>query len=301
MIPNDVPVIPAKTIVTKMAKPDDWFGIKYNMNIYRGCTHDCIYCDSRSICYQNYDFDTIKVKENALQLLSNELRRKVKKGIISTGAMSDPYNPLEEQLKLTRSALEIMNEYNFGVSIDTKAALVTRDMDILRDIKDHSPVIVKFSITTADDELCKVIEPHVSASSERFNAIRKLSEVGIYCGILVNPILPFINDTEENIIVILKKAKESGAKFIYPEMGMAMSLRDGNREYYYKQLDVLFPGLKKEYIKRYGSQYICKSPNEKKLWSVFISYCKELGLLYDMEEITAHYRRDYDYKQLTLF
>ncbi|MCL2673993.1 MAG: radical SAM protein, partial [Defluviitaleaceae bacterium] len=199
--------VPAKTIVTRVKKPSSWFGAEYNMNIYRGCSHGCIYCDSRSECYRNFDFDTVKVKEDALRIIRDELRKKAKSGVIGTGAMSDPYNPLEQELQLTRHSLELINAFGFGVAIDTKSPLVTRDIDILQDIKQHSPVIVKLTVTTDDGGLCKKLEPNVATSSERFAAIKTLSDNGIYAGVLMMPILPFINDTDENISAIVTNAK----------------------------------------------------------------------------------------------
>ena len=236
--------IPAKTIITKTKKPAAWFGANYNMNIYRGCCHGCIYCDSRSDCYRNPDFNTVKAKENALQLIRDDLRRKVKTGVIATGAMSDPYNPFEKDEQLTRNSLELINAFNFGVAIDTKGPLVTRDVDILADIKSHSPVIVKMSITTADDHLSKIIEPGAALSSQRFSALKELSDAGIFCGVLMMPILPFINDTKENIAAIVTKAKEANVRFIYPAFGVTM--RQGNREYFYEQLDKYFPEYKEK-------------------------------------------------------
>lgn len=291
-------LIPAKNIVTKTKKPAAWFGIDYNMNIYRGCSHGCIYCDSRSDCYRNTNFDTIKVKEDALRIIRDDLNRKLNRGVIATGAMSDPYNPLERELRLTRNALELINAYQFGVAVDTKSTLITRDIDILQDIKAYSPIIVKVTITAADDDLSGKIEPHAPASSERFAAVKALSEQGIYCGILMMPILPFINDTEENILGILNKAKEAGAKFVYPAFGM--TLRRGNREYYYEKLNTLFPGLKQKYIARYDNRYYCASPKAKRLWALFAEQCERLGLLYSMKSITFQYKMGY-MEQLSLF
>ena len=293
------PTIPAKNIVFKTQSPDAWFGIDYNMNIYRGCPHGCIYCDSRSDCFQNPDFDTVKVKENALEIIRNDLRRKVKTGVIGTGAMSDPYNPLEKELKLTRNTLELINAFNFGVSLVTKSTLITRDADILQDIQGHSPTIVKFTITTADDILCKQLEPNTATSSQRFAAMSDLSAKGIYCGIFLLPILPFVNDTVENITQVLAQAKEAGAKFVYTYMGM--TLRKGSREYYYNHLDKILPGTKEKYMKRFGTRHTCISPNSKKLWGIFTAECERLGLLYDMKAITHHYKANYENNQLTLF
>ena len=291
--------VPAKTIITKMKKPSAWFGADYNMNIYRGCCHGCIYCDSRSDCYRNPDFGTVKAKENALQIVRDDLRRKVKTGVVATGAMSDPYNPFEKNEKLTRNSLELINAFGFGVAVDTKGVLVTRDIDILKDISSHSPVIVKMSITTADDALSKIIEPGAAPSSERFAALQQLSDAGIFCGILMMPILPFINDTEENITTIVANAKEAGAKFIYPAFGVTM--RQGNREYFFEQLDKHFPGYKEKYISKYRNNYVCTSPKARKLWGIFSDLCKQNGILYDMKDIIYAYKRPYVNEQLSLF
>jgi len=293
----NIPTISAKNIVHKNKSPDAWFGLDYNMNIYRGCSHGCIYCDSRSDCYKNADFDTVKVKENALHIIRDDLRRKVKTGVVASGAMSDPYNPLEYELKLTRNSLELINAFGFGASLCTKSALVARDADILRDIKAHSPVIVKISITTADDGLCKILEPNAAITSERFEALSTIADSGIFCGVLMVPILPFITDSADSIVKLLRMAKEAGAQFVYTYMGM--TLRQGNREYFYDRLDNTFPGVKEKYMKRFGLRYNCISPYYKKLWSAFSAECERLGLLYDMKAIIHHYKADYD-KQLLL-
>ena len=296
---KNIPTVPAKSIVQRTgggSPASPW--LDYTMNIYRGCSHGCIYCDSRSDCFQNKDFDILKVKENALQIIRDELRRKVKTGIVSSGAMSDPYNPLESELKLTRGSLELINSFGFGASLVTKSALIARDADILRDIKSHSPVIVKFSITAADDELCKVLEPHVSVTSERIEALRTLADSGIFCGVWLNPMLPFVTDTEENITKILRMVKDTGAKFVHTYMGM--TLRPGSREYYYNQLEKSFPGAREKHIKQSGLSKHCGSPHSKRLWEVFASECERLGLLYSMRAIIAHNRADYENRQLTL-
>jgi DNA repair photolyase len=290
--------IPAKTIITHV-KDHSWFGIDYNMNIYRGCSHGCIYCDSRSLCYKIENFDQIRAKQDALQIIKNDLLKKRKRGVIATGAMSDPYNPLEEEYKLTRNALELLNAYRFGVAIATKSRLVVRDVNILKDIQIHSPVIVKITVTTNDDDLCKIIEPNAPLSSERFSALKKLSDNGVYAGILMMPILPFIEDTEDNIINIIHKTKESGGRFIYPAIGM--TLRAGNREYYYEKLDKHFSGIKEKYIEKYGERYKCTSLQVKKLWNIFTNECQKLGLRYEMKDIIIDYKRGYTVKQLNLF
>ena len=290
--------IPAKTIVTQV-KYHNWFGVDYNMNIYRGCSHGCIYCDSRSLCYRIENFDQIRAKQDALRIIRADLLKKRNRGVVATGAMSDPYNPLEEEHKLTRNALELLNAYRFGAAIATKGRLVIRDINILKDIQAHSPVLVKMTITTADDNLCGIIEPNAPLSSERFAAVKTLSDNGVYAGILMMPILPFIEDMEENIITIVRKAKENGARFVYPAIGM--TLRRGNREYYYEKLDEHFPGIKEKYIKKYGERYSCTAPGIKRLWNVFAEECRRLDLRYEMKDIIIDYKRGYRAKQLDLF
>lgn len=291
--------IPAKTIVCTN-KGTAWFGTQYNMNIYKGCCHGCIYCDSRSDCYYVEDFDRVRAKENALAIIRDDLRRKVRTGVIATGAMSDPYNPFEKELELTRHALELINAYEFGVAIDTKSTLVTRDIDILTEIKSHSPVLVKMSITTADDVLCKKIERHVAVTSERFQAIKQLSDNGIYCGVLLMPVLPFINDTKENILGIVRLAKENGAKFVYPDFGV--TLRSNQQIYFYERLDELFPGMSEKYKKAYGeSRYHCTSLRAKELYELFAKECDRLGLLYRMQDIIGNYKMGYGVEQLSFF
>lgn len=291
--------VPAKHLIYKNQKPAYWFGCDYNMNIYRGCNYGCIYCDSRSDCYQNPDFDRVKVKEDALRIIRDDLKSKSFKGVVGTGAMSDPYNPYEKGLKLTRNALELINAYGFGVGIDTKSPLATRDIDVLGDIKKHSPVIIKVTITTFDDALCKKVEPGVAVSSARFEALKQLADAGIFCGVLMMPLLPFINDTKENIEGILVNAKKAGAKFVYPAIGM--TLRQGNREYYYKKLDTLFPGqgLTEKYMKTYGSRYEVTSPKVKSLWPFFVDTCQKLGLMHDMKIIISAYKIGYGHSQLS--
>ena len=295
--------ISAKTIVSSYTDKNDWFGTNYNMNIYKGCSHGCIYCDSRSSCYRIENFDQVRAKENALQIIRDELRRKTKKGVIGTGAMSDPYNPFEKELKLTRNALELINAYEFGIALATKSDLVARDAEILADIKTHSPVIAKITITTFDDALCKKIEPHVCESSKRFEAIKKLSASGIFTGVLLMPILPFINDTEENILNIVRMAHVCGAKFVLSYYGMGVTLRQNQRDYFYEQLDKLFEGqyLKEKYIKTFQNKYACSSPNARRLSYVFRTECKKLGLLYKMQDIISAYKSGYGERQLSLF
>lgn len=292
--------IPAKHIVTNRKTPGQWFGTDFNMNIYRGCSHGCIYCDSRSACYGIEDFDTVHAKEDALRIIRDDLRRKTKKGVVGMGAMSDPYNPQEEHALLTRHALELIDAFEFGVTIATKSDLILRDMDILQSIARHSPVLLKITITAAEDSLCGKVEPHAPASSLRFEAIRRLSEAGLFAGILLMPVLPFIEDTDENILAIVEKAAQSGARFIYPAFGM--TLRDRQRDYYYGKLIERFPQerLIARYQARYGSSYMCTSPRAQHLWEIFAQSCREKKILYDMKDITCAYKRGYGDPQLTL-
>ena len=290
-------LIEARTIISARHENSQWFGIDYNMNIYKGCSHGCIYCDSRSVCYGVEDFDRVRAKRNALDMIRRELRTKRKKGVVGTGAMSDPYNPLEKEYNLTRGALEIIDSLGFGAAIATKSSLILRDTDILRQIAKHSPVIVKITVTAARDELSRKVEPGVSVSSERFRAIKELSEAGIFTGVLLMPLLPFIEDTEDNISEIIELAHKNGAKFIYPAFGV--TLRNNQRQWYYTKLDELFPGLKAKYISTYGDSYECRSKNSKKLWALFKSRCDEYGILYRMEDIISEYKKSYQAEQLS--
>lgn len=293
--------VPAKTIVTKTKSSADWFGIDYNMNIYRGCCHGCIYCDSRSDCYGIDQFDKVRVKEDALRIIRDELRRKVKKGVVGTGAMSDPYNPFEQESELTRHALELIDAFGFGAAVATKSALLKRDMDVLLGIKEHSPVICKVTVTTTDNHLAKKIEPHVSQPSERLELIEALRNNGIFTGILMMPILPLLEDNEENIRSIVNAAHETGANFIYPSFGV--TLRNNQREWFFDRIKEQFPeqNLVASYIRRYGNSYGCTSPHVKKLWAIFTKECERFGILYKMPDIIHSYKKNYEITQLSLF
>ena len=291
--------IKAKTILSKVNNGNLWYGIDYNMNLYRGCSHGCIYCDSRSDCYHIENFDVVRGKENALQILEAELIKKRKKGVIGIGAMSDTYNPQEAKYELTRGALQLISKYDFGVSIDTKSDLIIRDLDILEQINSKSNVIVKFTITTPDDELCHKIEPRVCITSKRLQAIKTLSDNGIFVGIMMNPILPFITDKEEDIKKLVYLAHANGAKFI--STYMSVTLRENQRDYYYEQLDTLFPGLKQKYIQTYRNNYNCITTNWKMLYNIFITECNKYGILYDMKDIIHAYKKEETDNQLTLF
>lgn len=284
--------IPAKSIMSgggTSIGQFSWFGMDFNMNLYKGCNHGCIYCDSRSCCYQVSEFDRVRTKKDELIILEKQLKGKRKKGIIGIGAMSDTYNPLEKNLEITRGALKLIDRYGFGVGIDTKSTLILRDIDLLQKISSQYPSIVKFTITSADDELGKIIEPYAPASSERFKALEELHHAGIYAGILLMPILPFINDTKENIIELVRLAHEHHAKFIYPAFGM--TLRDNQRDYYYYQLDRLFPGKRALYEARYHRVYSCDSPHAGKLYKLFTAECRKYGIRYRMNDIIHGYKK----------
>ena len=291
--------IPAKKILSSYSDGGRWFGINYNMNIYKGCCHGCIYCDSRSDCYRVENFDKVRAKENSLAIIEQDLKSKRRKGVVGTGAMSDPYNPFEKDYELTGGALKLINKYKFGAAIATKSDLVTRDIDILKSIQSHSPTIIKITITTYDDELCKKIEPSVSPPSKRFKAVEELSGNGIFTGILMMPILPFIEDNEQNIQNIIAGAYESGAKFIYPAFGV--TLRQNQRDYYFEKLDKEFPGIKQKYINQYADSYICNSPDSKRLKQVFEEECNKYNILYKMNDIINGYKKGYEDKQLSIF
>lgn len=291
--------IPAKTLISNYMKDNMWFGTNYNMNIYKGCSHGCIYCDSRSECYGVDNFDQVRAKENALALIERDLKSKRRKGVVGTGAMSDPYNPMERKHELTRGALRLVNQYGFGIAIATKSDLIIRDIDLLKDIAKHSPVLVKITITTADDTQCKKIEPNVCNASHRFHAIRQLSNAGIYVGILLMPVLPFIEDNENNVTQIIEGAHKSGAKFIYPAFGV--TLRQNQRDWYYDKLDKLYPSVKEQYITRYGNSYQCSSPNAKELWKIFRTQCDKSHILYRMDDIIHGYKDPYEWEQISMF
>lgn len=293
-------LIKGKTILSKVKYGNDWYGIDYNMNLYRGCCHGCIYCDSRSNCYHIDDFDIVKGKENALFILEKELSKKREKGVIGIGSMSDTYNPNEMKYEQTKGALKLILKYGFGVSIDTKSDLILRDLELLKEINSKNNVIVKFTITTPNDDLSKIIEPNVCVSSKRLQAIKVLSDNGIFVGIMINPVLPFITDSEEDMKKLVRLAHDYGAKFIHTYMGM--TLRENQREYYFEQLDKHFVGLKETYKKHYGNKYNCVVPNAKKRYQIFKRECDKYGILYNMNDIIKAYKKEANRKeQITLF
>ncbi len=255
----------------------------WGMNVYRGCSHGCIYCDSRSRCYRfTHPFEDIEVKRNAPALLEAALRSKREKGVIGTGAMSDPYMPCEEELHLTRSCLEIIHRYGFGAAVQTKSDLVLRDLDLLAAIRDRAHCVVQITLTTFDSTLCKQLEPRVCDTRRRLEVLEILRDRGIPTVVWLSPILPFINDTEENVGAILEACGRAGVKGIVC-FGMGLTLREGNREYFYAALDRLFPGLKERYVRTYGNAYEIPSPRSEALMRLFHSFCRDRGILSDPE------------------
>ena len=261
------------------------------MNLYRGCTHGCIYCDSRSKCYQmTHDFEDIEVKENALDLLEAALRRKRKRCMIGTGAMSDPYMPLEKRLEYTRRALLLIEQYGFGIALQTKSDLVLRDLEILKRINGKTKAVVQITLTTADEELCRIIEPNVCTTKRRFEVLKTLHDEGIPTVVWLCPILPYLNDTEDNIKRLLEMCVEAKVRGILC-FGMGLTLREGTREFFYEQLDRHFPMLKQCYIRNYGKQDVVNSPHDAELMRLFHRTCEANGILHNNDEIFDYLHR----------
>ena len=258
---------------------------KNGMNLYRGCSHGCIYCDSRSRCYQfTHDFEDIEVKSNALELLEDALRRKRKKCMIGTGSMTDPYVPLEKELEHVRKTLMLVERYGFGFTVITKSDLILRDLDLLKRINEKTKCVVQMTLTTYDEELCKKIEPGVCTTRRRFEVLKAMRDAGIPTVVWLCPVLPFINDTEENLRGILNYCVEAGVRGVLC-FGMGLTLRDGNREYFYEQLDRLFPGMKERYMREFGNSYICSSPRNGRLMKLFHRTCEEAEIMHNNDEI----------------
>lgn len=272
------------------------------MNIYRGCQHGCIYCDARSKCYQmNHRFEDIEVKENAPELLENALKRKRRKCMIGTGAMSDPYIPLEKELKLTRRCLEIINRYGFGVTVQTKSASVMRDIDLFTKISDKSKAVLQMTLTTADESLCRIIEPNVSVTKERFETLKAFHENGIPSVVWFSPFLPFINDTKENIDGLLKYCIDAKIRGIIC-FGIGLTLRDGDREYFYSRLDKHFPNMKERYIYTYGNSYQLTSSNNNVLMNRISEVCRNHGIMFGVENVFSYLHKfESKAEQLSLF
>ncbi len=268
--------IQARTILNRVKGPDTWFGLTYGMNLYRGCQHQCIYCDSRSECYQIEDFNQdVLVKVNAIELLARELPRKRLKGTIGTGSMNDPYMPLEKQYNLTGRALEVIAGNRFPVHVITKSDLVLKDLEALRQIA-KVYAAVSFTITAAADDLAKKLEPGAPSPSARFRAIQTLAENGILTGITLMPVLPFIEDNPANITAIVEQAHASGAAYIIPAFGM--TLRDRQRTYYYEKLDQHFPGLRPKYERAFGERYSAPAQNARQLSGLLEDLCARYGI-----------------------
>lgn len=277
---------------------------KNGMNLYRGCSHGCIYCDARSTCYNmQHDFEDIEIKANAVTLLGQTLRRKRNKCMIGTGAMSDPYLHIEEKLCHTRKCLELIDHYGFGLAIQTKSDMILRDLDLLKSINSKTKCVVQITLTTYDENLCKIIEPNVCTTKRRAEVLNILRDNGIPTIVWLSPILPFINDTEENIRGILRYCIEAKVYGILL-FGMGVTLRDGDRQYFYKKLDEHFPGMKEKYIKTYGNQYEVQSQNSKELLHIFESECKSHGIITGVDNIFSYFRKFEEKeigKQLSLF
>ena len=273
--------IPAKYILIR-TKSTAWFGTDHTMNLYRGCCHGCLYCDSRSDCYHIPDFDRVTAKADALPLLRDELARKVRPAFISMGSMSDPYNPFEKELLLTRHALELIDAYDCGVAAATKSDLILRDADLYQSIQAHSPVICKVTVTTADEELASKVEPRAPSPSRRLRAVEGLARAGIFCGVLLMPVLPFLEDRPEQVLEVVDQ---------------------GQREHFLRQLDLAFPdqNLSRRYLARYSNRYQCPSPRARQLWEVFTRRCQDRGLLYQMPRIISAATRNYGDRQLSFF
>ena len=274
------------------------------MNIYRGCSHGCIYCDARSTCYQmNHAFEDIEVKKNAPELLESALRSKRKKCVIGTGAMCDPYLHIEKKLRLTRRCLELIDEYGFGLAIQTKSDMILRDLDLLKSINRKSKCVVQMTLTTYDEDLCKIVEPNVCTTARRIEVLDIMREEGIPTVVWMTPILPFINDTQENILGLLEACRKTQVYGIII-FQLGLTLRDGDRQYYYAKLDQHFPGLKERYKRVYGNAYELPVPEQKELMKLIRQKCDESGIVCDEAKIFQcmhEYEDKQAGKQLTLF
>lgn len=277
------PLIARHLLTPVKGSMEDFFYADWNMNLYRGCPHGCVYCDSRSVYYQIERFETVRPKENAIALLERELRSKRDTGVITMGSMSDPYNPLEQKLLLTRQALKMIRRYRFGAAFTTKSALCARDAELLLEVNRHAPVCARMTVTCAEDALCRKLEPHVSVTSERFRAVRALADHGVFTGVWLNPVLPFLTDSAENIRRIVRMTADSGGRFVVCFFGM--TLRTGNREYYFDALVRDFPGVREQYLRQYGNSYELVVPDAERLYDVFREECERLHLRWRFSDI----------------
>lgn len=277
---------------------------KNGMNLYRGCTHGCIYCDSRSKIYNmNHDFEDIEVKQNSLELLKKALKSKKEKCMIGTGSMTDPYIPLESKLEFVRNSLKLIYRYGFGFTCITKSDLILRDLDLLKKINEKAKTVVQITLTTADEDLCRKIEPNVCTTKRRVEVLKKLNDADIPTVVWLTPFLPYINDTEENINELLDYCIETNVKGIIC-FNIGLTLRDGNRQYFYKKLDESFPGLKNRYIEKYGSNYVLESENNRQLMDLFYKKTTENNILNKPDDV-FRYLRDFPnkdkFRQSTLY
>lgn len=274
------------------------------MNVYRGCTHGCVYCDSRSRCYGfTHDFEDIEVKRNAPELLEQALLRKKSKCMIGTGSMCDPYMPCERELRVTRRCLEIIDRMGFGATVITKSDLALRDLDVFESIQRQAKCVVQMTLTTADDALCRILEPHVCPTSRRAEVLYTLREHGIPTVAWLSPFLPFINDTEENLRALLEICVKARVKGIVC-FGIGVTLREGDREYFYQALDRHFPGLKKRYCDTYGNAYMINSPNNEHLMGLLREVCTQHGILWKPDDVFGYlqaFPQKTAYEQLSLF
>lgn len=274
------------------------------MNLYRGCTHGCVYCDSRSKCYQiNHPFEDIEVKRNAPGLLEQALRSKRKKCMIGTGSMCDPYMHCEEELRLTRRCLEIIDHYGYGLAIQTKSDRILRDLDLLKHINQQAKCVVQMTLTTYDEDLCRILEPNVCTTQRRFEVLEIMRENGIPTVVWMTPILPFINDTPENINGLLDYCVRAGVYGIIT-FGMGVTLREGDREYFYAALDQHFPGMRQKYHQKYGYAYEVPSERNGELMHLLRERCKKAGIEYRTEKVFEYirsYPMDKGYEQMSLF
>lgn len=273
------------------------------MNLCRGCVHGCIYCDSRSLCYHiEHEFEDVELKSNAPALLEAALSKRRRKCMIGTGAMSDPYQPLQPVLDLTREALKCIYRHGFGLSIQTKSTLILRDAELLSAIHRRAKCVVQMTLTTYSEKLCRILEPHVSTTYERVRALKVFQEQGVPTVVWLSPVLPFINDTQENLMGILEYCRQAGVKGILC-FGFGLTLREGNREYFYRQLDRFFPGLKERYIREYGLSYEVNSPRGQELMETLKEFCETHGILWKLEEVFAFLNQleEAPPEQMTLF
>lgn len=278
--------IQAKTLLGHSTNPDPWFGLKYNMNLYKGCQHRCTYCDGRSECYRIEDFDgEVLVKVNAIELLRDELSRKQAKGLIALGSMNDCYMPLEREVQLTRRAMEIIAEFGFPVHVLTKSDLVLRDLALFQEIHRRARAVVSFTITTADDDLARKVEPGAPPSSARFAAMAQVAQAGVETGVMLMPVLPFIEDTPENVTAIVERAVEAGASHVVPWFGLSM--RDRQWAHFYTQLDRHFAGVRPLYQRTYGDRYSCESPRAAELHGLLDQFKTRYGFATHVEPYHA--------------